>query len=267
MLPPSGGSPDSFQARIASVKSQIREVAIARTAVLRSRISHFENWLKGNHQQHFGPTCRITELFQRRDQIYFSLAAGTLRWHLAPPRNHHEVFDVARKVNEIEKQIGYSFKNKLLCVEALKCSGRDHPIYFNGTVHPVPENNRLALLGDRALSMALCEIWFHAGFSPKEYTDMDQNTATRANLAVEGRKMGIHEALLKNVAVTEARRNMVAEAFEAILGAIYVDSNEKLAAVTAAIKRLKLDKHQYLQATKAAQAERHEEQRVADNPG
>ncbi|KAF2715255.1 ribonuclease III, partial [Pleomassaria siparia CBS 279.74] len=152
------------------------------------------------------------------------------------------MFDAAKQVHAIEEKFGYVFKNKLLCVEALKMSGTDHPIYFDGTIHPIVGNNRLALLGDRALSLSLTELWFKTGQSTKTYSTLNLGTITRVSLAGRGHKIGLGKNILRpSSATSEASINQVGETFEAVLGAVYVDSGYSLQAVTAATRRLEVD--------------------------
>lgn len=127
---------------------------------------------RGRQRQHFGPKARIPDLFQRRDKVYLELESRQLEWYAQPPIFHHDLLDAAAKVGRIEGSIGYTFKNKLLCVEALKSTGGYIPLYYKGIVNQVRRNNRLALLGDRILGLALCEIWFHSGYAPGEQNDL-----------------------------------------------------------------------------------------------
>lgn len=219
-----------------------------------------------------GPRSGIPDLFYRRDSIYFHLSTRQLRWQFMPPKFHHDVFDAAKRVNNVEATIGHTFRNKMLCVEALKMSGMHSPLYFDGSIHPVAPNNRLALLGDRVLSLQYVRFGLRRGivrvcllhihplppslFSSfldsllilrtEQYTEMDQDTVTRASLAVKGRALGFHEAILQSPGMQSAKANMVAETFEAILGAAYVDSGNQLSAVTRVIKRIGLDEHRLL---------------------
>ena len=51
--------------------------------------------------------------------------------HTPPPIVYHDLVDVAAKVGRVEERIGYNFKNKML--------------------------------GDRILTLALCDTWFQTG--------------------------------------------------------------------------------------------------------
>lgn len=224
-------------------KSPLSEFLRQINAFFDIRVFHFLTWLRGETCEHFGPACRIPDLFLRRDQTFLDLSAERLRWFLPPPPTFHDIFAVAKKVHRIEETIGYEFKNKMLIVEALKMSGTTYPLYFNGTVHPVENNNRLALLGDRVLSLSLTETWFHGGSSTKEYTSMNLDTITRASLAARGRKIGLDASILIVGSLPSASLNHVAETFEAILGAVYVDAGNRLGSVTNIIRLLEMDNH------------------------
>jgi dsRNA-specific ribonuclease len=82
-----------------------------------------------------------------------------------PPACHHNLLDAAAQVGALEVQLGYTFKNRMTCIQALKVTGTWSPLYFDGTVYSADKNNRLALLGDRVLSLAICEIWYHTEHS------------------------------------------------------------------------------------------------------
>ncbi|KAF2867062.1 ribonuclease III domain-containing protein, partial [Massariosphaeria phaeospora] len=129
----------------------------------------------------------------------------------------------AAKVSQTEAAIGYTFNNKMLCVEALKMSGSATPLYCNGSVWPVANNNRLALLGDRALGMVICEIWFMTGNSTRDYSVAERNIVSRASLARSGCALGIQDKILFAASLSAATPDMIAETFEAIIGAVYAD--------------------------------------------
>jgi hypothetical protein len=80
----------------------------------------------------------------------------------------------------------------------------------------------------------------------EEYSDMSSVTLSRAALAVAGRALGLRESILS--ATGTASRNHVAETVEAVLGAIYVDSNFNVQTVKDVIKTVKLDDHRFLRA-------------------
>jgi hypothetical protein len=131
----------------------------------RTHSERFISWLQNRPNQHHGPKTHIPELFQRRDLPYLAMQSGKLRVRAQPPVHHHNLLDAAAEVGALEVRLGYTFKNRMTCIEALKNTGPSFPLYFDGTVHNLQKNNRLALLGDRVLSLAVCEIWFQTDHS------------------------------------------------------------------------------------------------------
>ncbi|ORX93935.1 hypothetical protein BCR34DRAFT_580274 [Clohesyomyces aquaticus] len=199
-------------------------------------------WLHGSQVQHFGPKCRIPDLFRPNDRIFLALATQRLQWRQAPPEYHHELFEVAESVLKIENKIGYKFKDRMLLVQALKTSDDRHSLYFDGSVHDVSRNMRLALLGDRALTVVVCDLWFRSGSSAHHYSLMEKDVITRVSLALQGRRIGLDEALLRNARQSPSS-DAIAETFEAVLGAIYVDSKTPLDDVAMVVRHLGLDNH------------------------
>jgi len=163
----------------------------------------------------------------------------------SPPLYHHDLLDAASRVGQIELSFGYVFRNKMLCIEALKSSGAYSPLYFQGHILPIANNNRLALIGDRALSMTVCEIWWATGDAPRECVKMERCTVTRVALAQKGKSMGIDALVLVHENLDVAHPNKVAETFEAILGAIYVDSNFSLRRLKQIIRKIGLIQNEY----------------------
>jgi hypothetical protein len=82
---------------------------------------------------------------------------------------------------------------------------------------------------------------------------MSMATEARAALYTRGNKLGIHKNLLLSLGSGNPSKDHVAEAFEAILGAVYVDAGHNLTAVKEVIASTGLDTHQFLQADKESQ--------------
>lgn len=158
------------QARMMSLSRYWKQLKIRLTPTV------FSKQLLSKVQQgpHFGPTHRIADLFQRSDQFHLrTYEAGKPQWtaQSQPPTIHHDLLDAAVKAGHIEERIGYCFNNKLLCIEALKTTGPGCPLYYSGVEVNLPQNKRLALLGDRVLSLALCELWYLSGNMRSAYTN------------------------------------------------------------------------------------------------
>lgn len=133
----------------------------------------------------------------------------------------------------------------MIGIEALKVTGNAHSLYYDGTVYETGMNNRLALLGDRVLSLALCEIWFHTDHSNGGYAHMSSQTVSRAALAVTGQKLGLHLSILA-AGSKIMTSDHIAETFEAVMAAVYVDSGYSMKVVKDVIRTLKMDDHFYL---------------------
>jgi hypothetical protein len=82
---------------------------------------------------------------------------------------------------------------------------------------------------------------------------MSLGTETRAALDLRGRKLGIHKNLLLSPGVGDPTKDHVAEAFEAILGAVYVDAGHSLADVKEVLASTGLDTHRFLSADTQSQ--------------
>ena len=66
--------------------------------------------------------------------------------------------DPQAKVDLCEALLEYSFNDKKLLCEALQTSGE--VIVWGNTIVKIPNNTRLAIYGDLALSKALCGLWY-----------------------------------------------------------------------------------------------------------
>jgi hypothetical protein len=118
--------------------------------------------LAGKNRQHFGPRSRAPDLWPRQDLIHFSLKEMDVS--SSAPKG--TLINMLTNVGVLEERIGYRFKDKMIAVQALKVSLRK--IRLNGADVPIIKNSRLALLGDRVLTAACCDIWYHSGRSRGE---------------------------------------------------------------------------------------------------
>src|SRR3989344_7202610 len=126
---------------------------------------------------------------------------------------------------ELENIIGYTFKNKDLLVEALT-----HRSYLNeNTKWHLPHNERLEYLGDAVLELSVTESLF------KKYADAPEGRMTVLRAALVNYQMlaKIGDGLrLENFILmskgekggsTKAREVILANAMEALIGALYMD--------------------------------------------
>jgi ribonuclease-3 len=130
------------------------------------------------------------------------------------------------KTNEIEKKLGYSFTDKELLKSALT-----HKTYAFEASQPVEYNERLEFLGDSVLNFIVAEKLYLTNkyFSEGELTRRRSlgvnnrflaDAATRLNL---GKYILLGKGELKQSGSENPKT--LANCLEAIIGAIYLDSN------------------------------------------
>ena len=129
--------------------------------------------------------------------------------------------------SEFAGKLKINFKNLELLSEALT-----HRSYINenrGTVKA--HNERLEFLGDAVLELAVTHFLFHK-FPEKPEGDLTAYRAALVNtfsLAAVGEKLGVNDYLLLSKGEAKdtgrARQIILANALEAIIGAIYLDQS------------------------------------------
>lgn len=150
------------------------------------------------------------------------IATFITRIFQAPPSKIHLSHD---EVSELETKLNYCFKNKELIQQALK-----HRSFLSVTNEcRLRSNERLEFLGDAVLGMIVTEYLFKK-FPTKEegeLTAIKSLLVSRKILARVSTELGIGAFMLLNDAEEKSggreRASIIADAFEAIVGAIYLD--------------------------------------------
>jgi len=75
---------------------------------------------------------------------------------------------------------------------------------------------------------------------------MNLETVTRVALNNKGLQLKLDENVILMAGITEASHNQVAETFEAVLGAVYLDSGHDVEAVKQVLKQVGLDQNRFL---------------------
>ncbi len=129
------------------------------------------------------------------------------------------------RINELENKINYNFKQQDILIEALT-----HSSYANEKKRS-KYNERLEFLGDSVLGIIISDFLF------KNYPELPEGdlTKTRAKIVCEptlaecAKSIDIGQYLLlgrgEEVTGGRSRTSILADAFEAIIGAIYLDSD------------------------------------------
>ncbi|MEM6912166.1 MAG: ribonuclease III [Verrucomicrobiota bacterium] len=124
----------------------------------------------------------------------------------------------------IERRIGYKFRNSLLLAEALT-----HPSLAYETRKPHFDNQRLEFLGDAVLQLVLTEQLFRLfpHFAEGELTKLRALLVSKDALASNAEDLQLGSYLLlgrgEEANGGRARASTLADAFESLVGAIYLD--------------------------------------------
>ena len=124
---------------------------------------------------------------------------------------------------EVEKKLGYVFKNESLLEQAFI-----HKSYFyeNGEA-VVGHNERLEFLGDAVLQLLISDYLYrnHPDKQEGELSQYRSRLVDATALSGYSERMGISEflALGKGERKQERKGSLLADLFEAVLGAIYLD--------------------------------------------
>lgn len=127
-------------------------------------------------------------------------------------------------MKSLEEKLQYSFKNKKLLINALT-----HSSYANETRDGISSNERLEFLGDSVLSIIVSEYIY------KQFSNLPEGELTklRASLVCEkslcsfSKELNLGEHLRLGKGEEKGggrdRASILADAFEAVLAAIYLD--------------------------------------------
>lgn len=126
----------------------------------------------------------------------------------------------------LEEKIGYKFRNPLLLSEALT-----HPSLGHETQRHHFDNQRLEFLGDAVLQLVMTERLF-AQFpndAEGQLTKLRSRLVSRQALQEHATALGLGQFLLmgkgEEASGGRERISTLADAFEALIGAIYLDSD------------------------------------------
>jgi ribonuclease-3 len=128
-------------------------------------------------------------------------------------------------MDSIEVRLGYKFRNPLLLAEALT-----HPSLAYESQKAHFDNQRLEFLGDAVLQLALTEHLFRMfpDFPEGRMTKLRAQLVSRQALAQFASSLELGKYLLlgkgEEASGGRKRSSTLADAFEALVGAIYLDS-------------------------------------------
>ena len=130
----------------------------------------------------------------------------------------------------LEINLRYSFKNKALLTNALT-----HSSYANEVRNGTTSNERLEFLGDSVLSIIVADYLYNKfnNLPEGELTKLRASLVCEKSLCAFSRELNIGEFLLLGKGEEKGggreRDSILADAFEAVLAAIYLDGGMEIA--------------------------------------
>ncbi|KAB3531416.1 ribonuclease III [Alkaliphilus serpentinus] len=129
------------------------------------------------------------------------------------------------QLEEFQRKILYSFQNLQLLNTALTHSSYANEMKNKNVIH----NERLEFLGDSILSLAISDYIFHQykHLPEGDLTKVRANVVCEPSLAIKAKNLMVGDYMLlgKGEENTGGRQrgSILADAFEAIIGALYID--------------------------------------------
>ncbi|WP_018970110.1 ribonuclease III [Rubritalea marina] len=133
-------------------------------------------------------------------------------------------------MESLEDKIGYKFRNSLLLAEALT-----HPSLAYETQRPHFDNQRLEFLGDAVLQLALTDHLYQLfpGFTEGDLTKLRARLVSKDALFHFAGQIDLGTFVMlgrgEEASGGRTRASTLADAFEALLGAIYLDGGFEVA--------------------------------------
>lgn len=129
-------------------------------------------------------------------------------------------------MNPLEQRIKYKFRNSLLLAEALT-----HPSLGHETQRHHFDNQRLEFLGDAVLQLIFTEYLFdqYQKLGEGQLTKIRARIVSREGLRVLAERIGVGKYLMmgrgEEANGGRERASTLSDAFEALIGAMYLDSD------------------------------------------
>ncbi len=127
----------------------------------------------------------------------------------------------------LEKKLDYTFTD----ISLLKKAFTHTSIVNEKKLNIINSNQRLEFLGDAVLELCISTYIFsnYPNMLEGDMTKLRASLVCEGSLANLGRKLGLHNFIIMSKGETHSKGNLresvIADCFEAVLGAIYLDSN------------------------------------------
>ena len=130
------------------------------------------------------------------------------------------------EIREIQKILGYVFKQEALLYEALTHRSFSQSQEYSSAQH----NERLEFLGDAVLGLVISEslVAFYPTFTEGELSKVKASLISRVTLAKAARRLSLGQWLRlgrgEETSFGREKHSLLANALEALIGAVYLDS-------------------------------------------
>ncbi|KAL8807259.1 MAG: hypothetical protein Q9182_000764 [Xanthomendoza sp. 2 TL-2023] len=129
-------------------------------------------------------------------------------------------------VDGVEAVIGYKFDDRFLLWEALQAAGSMVCLTGGAGNRKMPNGNkRLAVLGDTVLQLVLVELWYASGQERGTFDQLRQRVGSNTNLNNTGVQARLDTFVERAAGASVVPPVTMTATVEAILGAVYLDSN------------------------------------------
>ena len=151
--------------------------------------------------------------------------------------------DDASRIARVESIIHYRFRDQSLCLEALTSKLDKHNFT---TIN----NERLAHLGGHALSIYMAKLWWESGLPTHFGRAWDAELAVVTSVGYHGILLGLDKLILGLNHEYKSPFRVTAEAVQAIIGAVYLDSDRDLNTMEKLMRTLGVEKQFSLKVAK-----------------
>ncbi|KAL8793143.1 MAG: hypothetical protein Q9195_004255 [Heterodermia aff. obscurata] len=128
----------------------------------------------------------------------------------------------AQVLHDVQLTIGYQCINTDNLWTALQADGTK--VDSENKPQPFRGNKRLAVVGDAVLKLALVEDWYPTGTPESRVADILAEVSTNDQLNLRGKEVGLDQYVyITNTGQATVSKRTMADAMEAILGAVYLD--------------------------------------------
>lgn len=129
-----------------------------------------------------------------------------------------------KELEALEKGVAHTFRDKGLIVQAIT-----HKSYANERKGLLKDNERLEFLGDAVLDLSISHIIMEKfpDLSEGEMSKLRASVVNEGTLAILAKEIGLHEYLLlghgEERSGGRSKPSILADSFEAVIAAIYLD--------------------------------------------